>query len=123
MQQMYMAPAPQTLFMRIRDHLQSVALFSGFIYAIYQFYKRFIKRWLFGEEKKKTIEDSIADLNKTLTESISDLRDNLSEVRTQVDKIKNGEGTTTHMQLQDLRSEISSVKGLLLSRYIYFRFT
>lgn len=53
-----------------------------------------------------------------MTESINDLRDNLTEVRTQVDRIKNlqADSPTTHMQLQDLKNEVSSVKGLLLSR-------
>lgn len=117
MQQLYLPP-PQSMFIKVRDTLQSAAIFGGLVYLVYQFYKKYIRPWLFGDKKKKSIEDSISDLNKSMTESINDLRDNLTEVRTQVDRIKNlqADSPTTHMQLQDLKNEVSSVKGLLLSR-------
>lgn len=128
----------QTLFYKIRDTLQSVAIFSGIGYLIYLFYKvkniyilcgeisfivvfflkKFIRPWLFGRDKKKSIEDSIKDLNKSVTDSINEIRDNLTDVKTQVDRlsIRHSENLSMNSQLQELKNEISTVKGLLLNR-------
>lgn len=56
-----------------------------------------------------------------MSESINELRDNLTEVKVQVDRISNcSDNVSTHSQLQDLKTEIASVKGLLLSRYVFY---
>lgn len=79
-------------------------------------FQRFIRPWLFGERKKKSIAESLTDLNKSVTESINNLRDNLTEVKTQVDRISQTENGSMQSQLQELKNEISTVKGLLLNR-------
>lgn len=63
---------------------------------------------MFGGKRKKTVEEEITEINKIVTSSITELKDTLVEVKV--------EESNTQRQLNDLKSEISTVKGLLLSR-------
>lgn len=47
---------------------------------------------------------------------MKELKENLQSVKIEVEKLSNSSETSTHRQLQTLQSEISTVKGLLLSR-------
>lgn len=51
--------------------------------------------------------------------AVGELRTSLDTVKIEVDKISQPDGNETQRQLQELKSEISTVKGLLLSRYLY----
>lgn len=85
---------------------------------LFFFVFKFIRLWLFGRDKKKSIEENLSDLNKTVTNSVKELHDNLTEVKTQMDRISitQSENITTNSQLQELKNEITTVKGLLLNR-------
>lgn len=74
-----------------------------------------IRRFFFGDEKKK-VEDAIKDLEKSLNESVKEVRISISSVKEEVDKISLSGGT--QRQLQELKGEISCVKGLLLNRLV-----
>ncbi|KAJ3643199.1 hypothetical protein Zmor_025923 [Zophobas morio] len=104
-----------SLFDRIRELVHNVAIFSFAAYVVYKFYEKFIAPFLFGK-KKKSIEDSIDELDKNMKQSVSDLQSSLSSVKVEVDKISSGADSNTQRQLSDLKSEIATVKGLLLSR-------
>jgi len=110
-------PQPQTqltIFDRVREVVHSSALFGLVIYAVYKFYVKFIKPFLFG--KKKSVEETLADLDKKLDESITDIKDNLTSVKIEVDRISRTGSGDTQRQLQNLQNDINSVKGILLSR-------
>jgi hypothetical protein len=51
-----------------------------------------------------------------MKESVNELQNNLTSVKVEVDKINQGAESNTQRQLSDLKSEIATVKGLLLSR-------
>lgn len=107
-------------FHRIKELVHNVALFSAVIYAIYTFYNRIIKPFLFGDKKKKTIEDTVQELNKTVNSCVVELRDGLANVKSEVDKINHISESNTQRQLQNMQSDVSTIKGLLLSRYLYY---
>nr|XP_023029145.1 peroxisomal membrane protein PEX14 isoform X1 [Leptinotarsa decemlineata] len=102
-----------SIFSRIRDVIQNVALFSIAAYLIHKFYMRYIAPFLFGK-KKKSIEESIEELDKNVKSTVGQLKDELESVKVEIGK-RNTEEVTSR-QFNDLKSEISSVKGLLLSR-------
>ncbi|XP_068899499.1 peroxisomal membrane protein PEX14 isoform X2 [Tenebrio molitor] len=108
-------PVQISLFDRIREIVHNVAIFSFVGYIVYKFYEKFIAPFLFGK-KKKSIEESLEDLDKNMKESVNELQNNLTSVKVEVDKINQGAESNTQRQLSDLKSEIATVKGLLLSR-------
>lgn len=77
-------------------------------------FQKCIKPYLFGSKKKKTVEDTIKDLEKSVNTAVKDLKDSLEDVKVEVDKLSENGGSVR--QFLELKSEISSVKGLLLSR-------
>ncbi|KAF5282337.1 hypothetical protein FQR65_LT14326 [Abscondita terminalis] len=107
---------PLSVFQKIKEIVHNVAIISAIVYAVYMFYKKFIRRFLFGDDKKKSVEEQLDELNKTVNTSITDLKEYLYDVKIEVDKITEGGELTMQKQLHDLKSEISTVKGLLLSR-------
>lgn len=105
-----------SLLDRIKEIVHNVALLSAVVYAIYMFYKKFIKPYLFGEEKKKNIESSLQEFEKNVTSSITELKDDVSSIKVEIEKISQVADNQTQRHLQSLQSDISTVKGLLLSR-------
>ncbi|XP_065173607.1 peroxisomal membrane protein PEX14 isoform X2 [Atheta coriaria] len=104
-----------TLFDRIRDIVHNAAVFSIVAYAIYKFYEKYIKPFLFGI-RKKSVEDSIEDLSKSVSESVTELKDSLQSVKVEVDRISQSGESHVQRQLEVLQGDIATVKGLLLSR-------
>ncbi|CAH0555829.1 unnamed protein product [Brassicogethes aeneus] len=102
-------------FDKIREIFHNVAVFSIVAYVIHKFYEKYIAPFLFGK-KKKSIEDSIRDLDKDLKKSVKELSDNLESVKIEVDRINQSTGSNTSRQLSDLKSDVATVKGLLLGR-------
>lgn len=105
-------------FDRIREIVHNIALFSAVIYAVYTFYNKFIKPFLFGDAKKKSVEEAVDDLSKTVSSCVIEFRDGLANVKSEVDKINQISESNTQRQLQNMQSDVSTIKGLLLSRYL-----
>lgn len=76
--------------------------------------QKFIKPYLFGSKKKKTVEDTIKELEESVNSAVKELKGSLDDVKVEVDKLSENGGNVR--QFLELKSEISSVKGLLLSR-------
>lgn len=55
-------------------------------------------------------------MNKNMNSSIAELKDDLKSVKIEVDKLSQSSESSTTRQLIELKSEIASVKGLLLGR-------
>lgn len=77
-------------------------------------FQKLIKPYLFGSKKKKTVEDTIKDLEESVNSAVKELKTGLDDVKVEVDKLSENGGNVR--QFLELKSEISSVKGLLLSR-------
>ncbi|CAH1155876.1 unnamed protein product [Phaedon cochleariae] len=108
-------PFHLNFFDRLRDLVHNVAIFSIVAYVIHKFYERYISPFLFGK-KKKSVKESIEDLDKNVKASVDQLKDDLQSVKVEVHKINESSENSTNRQLTDLKSEIASVKGLLLGR-------
>ncbi|XP_019881838.2 peroxisomal membrane protein PEX14 isoform X2 [Aethina tumida] len=104
-----------TWFDRLRELVHNVAIFSIVAYVIHKFYQNYVAPFLFGK-KKKSVEDSIKDLDINMKESVKNLQENLECVKIEVDKINQSSDLNTSRQLSDIKSDIATVKGLLLSR-------
>lgn len=83
------------------------------IFTIY--FQDYVAPFLFGR-KKKSVEETVQDMDKTMKSSIEELKDDLRTVKVEVDKLSQNSENNTTRQLVELKSEIASVKGLLLGR-------
>lgn len=104
---------PPTRWTRFRETANTIAIIGGITYGLYLLYKKYIEPFLFGmNEKQKSIQDSISELNESLKEVHSDL-EKISEQQTKQPDLN----SATSKQIQELKAEIATVKGLLLSRH------
>lgn len=94
-----------------RERILPLIVYGGFAYGCYWFYKNCIRHLLFVEQpKRKSTAECIDELRKSLdvmNASISSLR---GEIQSSVKQ------STTRSQLDNLKADIASVKGILLNR-------
>ncbi|XP_076266355.1 peroxisomal biogenesis factor 14 isoform X1 [Rhynchophorus ferrugineus] len=108
-------PHQVTLFDRIRNITQNIALFSIVAYIVQKFFRKYIAPFLFGR-KKKSVEDKIDKLEENVEKSISDIRSSIGDVKSELDKICYTSENEVVSQIKELQSEVATVKGLLLTR-------
>lgn len=110
--QSYMLPPPSR-WSQFRDVVNTIAVIGGITYGLYLLYKKYVEPFLFGiKEKQKTIEDLISELN----EGIKKVHTNLERISDQQQE-QPEQSNSTYKQIQELKAEIATVKGLLLSRH------
>jgi len=82
--------------------------------------QKFILPLLFGQKKKETIEDKVSELDKTVQNSMREMRDFVSKVEHDVQKLAQHQALdpTVSQLVQELKQDLSSLKALLLSRYV-----
>ncbi|KAL1498327.1 hypothetical protein ABEB36_009140 [Hypothenemus hampei] len=102
-------------FDRTREIVHSIAIFSIVAYVIRKFYDMYIAPFLFGT-KKKSLDDKLDDLEKNVKTSMRDLKKSVRDVRSEVDRINCNREYDVVSELKDLKSEMASLKGLLLTR-------
>lgn len=97
-----------------RDNLLPFVVYGGCLYGLYWFYKVYIRRLIYVEEpRKKTTTECLEDLKK----SLDILNSNISALRTEVLSSSHSHSTSgIRTQLDCLKADIASVKGILLNR-------
>ncbi|CAG4940503.1 unnamed protein product [Parnassius apollo] len=96
---------------RFRDRILSVIVYGGFIYGCYWFYKNCIKQLIFVEEPKQK---STAECIEELRKSLDVLNTSVTSLRTEIQST--AQQNAIRYQLDNLKSDIASVKGILLNR-------
>lgn len=106
----------------IRDVANTVTAVGGLLYSLYWIWKKIIVPYMFGKkDKPKSVEQSISDLEKGVCSSIDEIKQDLVNVKSSLDVIaaqKHNE-VASHIftsRFQEVKSEITSLKGLLLNR-------
>jgi len=106
---------------KIRDFLNIILLIGGFSYSFRYLWKKYICPWLFGPTEKnlspteQVLETSRAVLASVekLQKAVTSLQHSLDSHTERLEKVNQHESDAGH--LQGLKSDIQSVKGLLLS--------
>ncbi|XP_063624669.1 peroxisomal membrane protein PEX14 isoform X1 [Cydia splendana] len=93
-----------------REHILPLVVYGGFAYGCYWLYKNCIRHILFVEEPKR----------KTTTECLEEVRKSLDILNTSMTSLR-GEmqasaQSSLRTQLDGLKADIASVKGILLNR-------
>lgn len=80
--------------------------------------QRFIEPFLFvnARKKRRTIEDNISTLTEVVHNNMKEMKENVSQIQLGLNKINQTDSYTINQQINDLKSEIGSLKSLLLSR-------
>ncbi len=114
-------PSSPSFFIRSTNFMTSVALFGGFLYGAYVFYKKYIEPLLFEDKEPKkhpfvTIQEQLNQLSNAMTllqTNISTIESNIKkQIETELLLIKSPQEVTIH----ELKTELSSIKALLLNR-------
>ena len=112
---------PMPSFMvRSTRFISNATLFSGFLYGAYVFYKQFIEPLIFQEKRKPHPFVTIQLQLDHLSQAMAVLQNNMSSIESIIKKqieeelrsIKTPEDITLH----ELKSELASVKALLVNR-------
>ncbi|EAT37653.1 AAEL010368-PB [Aedes aegypti] len=110
----YVIQSHQSWFGRVKDILSSVALVSGLMYSVYLFYKKFIEPLIFRGKKKKPVDEQIAELNQSVEVKIDCLNFELVKIKDELARIHQAQSTAK--ELTSFKSDLDSIKGLLLNR-------
>ncbi|EDW34711.1 GL12812 [Drosophila persimilis] len=105
-----------TIFGRIREIIHSTALFSGVIYAVYLFWKKFIAPYLFGKPKRKPVEEVLEDIDKKVETRTEDLNKEISVVKDLITSQQRDHAQQLNREFSNFRSDLDAIKGLLLNR-------
>ncbi|XP_028163584.1 peroxisomal membrane protein PEX14-like isoform X2 [Ostrinia furnacalis] len=94
-----------------RDNVLPILVYGGLAYGCYWFYKNCIRQLLFVEEPKR----------KSTAECIDELRKSLDILNASVTSLRNdmqasAQQSAMRSQLDNIKSDIASVKGILLHR-------
>ncbi|XP_046685016.1 peroxisomal membrane protein PEX14-like [Homalodisca vitripennis] len=112
-------PAPVTSFWStVHNIITTVTSIGGILYALYWLWKTYISPWLFGRKpKKKPIEASLSDLEAAVGNCVTDIQ----IIRTSLDTLAEQKAAELTQgvvvsRIQEVKSEIGSLKALLLNR-------
>ncbi|XP_045600940.1 peroxisomal membrane protein PEX14 isoform X2 [Procambarus clarkii] len=116
----YTAPAPPSVWIKIRDVCNLVFLLMGTSYGAYHIYKKYLGPWLTGR-RQKTVEESMIELQQSVVTVLKEVQTTLTSLEqtlvTQNLRIQEeSRGNVTPKQLDQLKGEIASLKGLLINR-------
>lgn len=102
-------PRKPSIFRQFLEIVNSVAAVSGIAYCVFLFYKRYVKPLLFGQPKvapKKTVDDSLKELEANMSRRMDELNAELCRVREEINKTS----------FQNIKSDLDAIKGLLLNK-------
>ncbi|KAG0712805.1 Peroxisomal membrane protein PEX14 [Chionoecetes opilio] len=118
----YPAPAP-SVWLRVRDVCNVVLVLAGASYGLHYLYKRYLGPWLTGrrhksvEESVEELEQSVAVVVKEVQTTLAALQHTLSAQTLHIQALNHREGSpASTKQMEQLRSEVSSLKGLLINK-------
>ncbi|XP_066941908.1 peroxisomal membrane protein PEX14 isoform X1 [Macrobrachium rosenbergii] len=115
---------PPTMWIRIRDICNFVLIITGASYGAYHIYKNYIGPLLTGR-KQKSVEESMIELQQSVVCVLKEVQTTLSSLektlsiqsaRIQALSDKEEKNHPSLHQLEELKTEITSLKGLLINR-------
>ncbi|XP_068633412.1 peroxisomal membrane protein PEX14 isoform X2 [Battus philenor] len=95
----------------LRDRILPIIVYGGFVYGCYWFYKNCLRHLIFVEEPKRK---STAECIEELRRSLDVLNSSVTSLRSEIQST--AQQNAMRFQLDNLKSDIASVKGILLNR-------
>merc|ERR1712236_52825 len=122
--QLPLVVSDSALSTKLRDILNILLLIGGVSYSARYLWKRYISPWLFGPAKPvKTPHEMVLETTQAVLRTVEQLQKSVESLQTSLDthSSKREQMSQTQVKpeetgsMQELKSEIQSVKGLLLS--------
>lgn len=114
MDNMQMWKHPASVFTRVKEVLNSVAVFSGIAYLLYKFYRKFIVPWLFGsDDSKKSVEHKLDQLTIKVETDMKLIGQEVSRVR---EDIVHMNDIDLRREMHNFKADLEAIKGLLLNK-------
>merc|ERR1711892_1354947 len=117
-----------TFSTKLRDLLNILLLIGGASYSLRYLWKRYISPWLFGPPKPvKTPHDIVLETTQAVLRTVEQLQKSVQSLQTSLDNHSTKLELVSQTQqikpedtgaMQELKSDIQSVKGLLLSSFV-----
>merc|ERR1712106_900531 len=116
-----------TFSTKLRDLLNILLLIGGASYSLRYLWKRYISPWLFGPPKPvKTPHDIVLETTQAVLRTVEQLQKSVQSLQTSLDNHSTKLELVSQTQIkpedtgamQELKSDIQSVKGLLLSSFV-----
>lgn len=113
-----MNPYEHTYVQKIKEFFNATAFIGMTVYYLYQFYKSFIKPFLFGRKKKDNIQESVSKLDTNIQNSMKEVKESITKVEGDMERLTKNQtiDPVIPQLIQELKQEISSLKALILSR-------
>jgi len=99
-------------FTKIKEFLNSAAIISGLLYAVYKFYKNYIEPFLFGR-KKKSIEEQLTKNDSKVDTGINKLNTEVIKIH---EEISSNNPNEILREINNFKNDLEAIKGLLLNR-------
>ncbi|KAH8306981.1 hypothetical protein KR044_001936 [Drosophila immigrans] len=106
----------QTALGRLRELLHTTALFSGLVYGIYLFWRKYIAPFLFGKPKKKPVEKALEDIDSKVESTKESLNKEITMVKDMITLQQREQTQHMNREFSNFRSDLDAIKGLLLNR-------
>jgi len=114
---------------RIRDLLNVLLLIGGFSYGVRYLWKKYVHPWLFGiTPPSKSPHETLMETCNAILSSVDLLKKSMVSLESSLDRHSNKLDEVSQNMLEtsffdgssmkDIKSEVQSVKGILLSSYV-----
>lgn len=113
---------PQSTWARLRDLTMTSVIIMGVSYAVYRLFEKYIRPlWLGKTEQEKRmerLETQISEIQKSVSDSLQELNKTLVSIQLSLQNQgpKYPVAANNEKGISDLKSDIASLKGLLLSK-------
>uniref|UniRef100_A0A1B0GCN6 Peroxisomal membrane protein PEX14 n=2 Tax=Glossina morsitans morsitans TaxID=37546 RepID=A0A1B0GCN6_GLOMM len=115
--QLALQPQQTTMLDRLKELLHSMALLGGVAYAFYTLWKKFLEPFLFGKSKKKrTADETLSDINMKIDVRISEVRTELNQVKETIAREQRDQTQKFMREFNNFKTDLEAIKGLLLNR-------
>nr|CAH0104880.1 unnamed protein product [Daphnia galeata] len=109
-----LAPVATSKWSIIKDILNASVLIAGAAYSLHYLYRRFIEPFLFAHKKKKTLAETVEEMNKNLTCLVGDVSAAVQNLSDTVATLRSKQHEQS--ELKELKAEVTSLKAILLGR-------
>ncbi|KAL1138144.1 hypothetical protein AAG570_009836 [Ranatra chinensis] len=79
-------------------------------------FKKYIVPYLFGRRSRKTIDVRLNEVEKTVVDCVAQLAASMNKIREDIERGNERKGEVVNRQIEELKTEVTSLKKLLLNR-------
>ncbi|KAL8584109.1 hypothetical protein ACOMHN_011724 [Nucella lapillus] len=126
-QQPLLSPLPVSPWTRTREVVTTAAIVAALSYAVYNVFKTYVRPWLLGkseaEGRLQRLETSVVELQASVAQTNTQLMETLRAIQESLATQKDSSVQSAEVSLRqethalnEIKSEVSSLKALLLNR-------